>query len=651
VKARAELVPRSAAVATAAAVPQRPWPQRVRWLPLRLPWFLPQGRRLPEEAWRQRHKGLTLLLWAHIPVLFVFAVLRGFSATDAALECSVLLVPAAAALLPQWSRNLRSASTSLGLVIAASIFVHFAGGIIEAHFQFFVVLAFLVLYQSWTPFLVALAYVVLEHGIIGVIDPQAVYNTPAAAAHPWTLAALHGGFVLAASFGNLLAWRLTENEAVRDRLTGLPNRSAFLDALDKTMGRRRMATAVLFIDLDNFKDANDAFGHDVGDLLLQATATRLLNAIRTGDLLARLGGDEFAVVLAGLQDRAEGLAAAGRLLGHLSESFRIDGLDLSVSASVGLAYGDEAPSSTALLRNADLAMYEAKRRGGRRVCEYEPALHAVALRRTELEAELRGALKRDEFVVHYQPIFDLSSGQLVGTEALVRWAHPSRGLVPPGDFIPAAERSGVIVPMGLWVLQTACHQTAAWQAMHPGNVPLTVSVNLSARQLASSGLYSNVVEALGSSGLEPSSLCLEITEGSVIRDFEATLATLNELKTLGVALALDDFGTGYSSLSHLQRLPVDSVKIDRGFVDGLDDDNHNARIVVAIIDLAHALGMSATAEGAETDVQLATLRDMQCDLVQGFVLGRPVSADELGPLMLAGSAAVATPPTAIRASA
>jgi diguanylate cyclase (GGDEF)-like protein len=417
------------------------------------------------------------------------------------------------------------------------------------------------------------------------------------------------------------------------------------------MGRRRMATAVLFIDLDNFKDANDAFGHDVGDLLLQATSTRLRNAIRTGDLLARLGGDEFAVVLAGLQDRAEGLAAAERLLGHLSESFCIDGLDLSVSASVGLAYGDEAASSTALLRNADLAMYEAKRRGGRRVCGYEPALHAGALRRTELEAELRGALTRDEFVVHYQPIFDLSSGQLVGTEALVRWAHPSRGLVPPGDFIPAAERSGVIVPLGLWVLQTACHQTAAWQAMRSGNVPLTISVNLSARQLASSGLYSNVVEVLDASGLQPSSLCLEITEGSVIRDFEATLAALNELKTLGVALALDDFGTGYSSLTHLQRLPVDSVKIDRGFVDGLGADNHNAHIVVAIIDLAHALGMSATAEGAETDVQLATLRDMQCDLVQGFALGRPVSADELGIVVTTRSHALPSSSMAIRASA
>ncbi len=650
-KARTELVPRTATAAAPSDAPQPPRRQPGRWWPQRLPWFLPQGRRLPEDAWRKRHRGLTLLLWAHVPVLFGFAVLRGFSPAAAALECSVLLLPGMAALVPRWSRNVRSASTSLGLVIAASIFVHFAGGIIEAHFQFFVVLAFLVLYQSWTPFLVALAYVVLEHGIVGVLDPQAVYNTPASQAHPWAWAALHGGFVLAASFGNLLAWRLTENEAVQDRLTGLPNRSAFLDALDTTMGRRRMATAVLFIDLDNFKDANDAFGHDVGDLLLQATSTRLFNAIRTGDVLARLGGDEFAVVLAGLQDRAEGLAAAERLLGHLSESFRIDGLDLSVSASVGLAYGEEAPSSTALLRNADLAMYEAKRRGGRRVCEYQPALHALALRRTELEAELRGALKRDEFVVHYQPIFDLSSGRLVGTEALVRWAHPSRGLVPPGDFIPAAERSGVIVPLGLWVLRTACHQTASWQALHPGKVPLTVSVNLSARQLASSGLYSNVVDVLSSSGLAPSSLCLEITEGSVIRDFEAALATLNELKTLGVALALDDFGTGYSSLSHLQRLPVDSVKIDRGFVDGLDADNHNARIVVAIIDLAHALGISATAEGAETDVQLATLRDMRCDLVQGFVLGRPVPADELGLTVRARSQAVPMPSGAIRASA
>jgi diguanylate cyclase (GGDEF)-like protein len=626
-------------------------PDATRRWSLRLPSFLPQGRRLPEEAWRRRHKGLTLLLWAHIPALFAFGLIRGFSPASAALECSVLFVPALAALVPRWSRNVRSASTSLGLVVAASILVHLWGGIIEAHFQFFVVLAFLVLYQSWTPFLVALAYVVLEHGIVGVIDPQAVYNTPASESHPWAWAALHGAFVLAASFGNLLAWRLTENEAVQDGLTGLPNRTAFLDALEGTMGRRRTETAVLFIDLDNFKDANDAFGHDVGDLLLQATANRLLDAIRAGDLLARLGGDEFAVVLAGVQDRAVGLAAAERLLGHLSAPFRIDGLDLFVSASVGMAFGDDALSSTALLRNADLAMYEAKRRGGRRVCGYEPALHAVALRRTELETELRGALDRQEFVVHYQPIFDLFLGSIVGTEALVRWAHPNRGLVPPGDFIPAAERSGVIVPLGLWVLQTACRQTAAWQSVSPDRAPLTVSVNLSARQLAASGLYADVVEVITSSGIDPSSLCLEITEGSVIRDFEATLATLEQLKTLGVGLALDDFGTGYSSLSHLQRLPVDSVKIDRGFVDGLDADNHNARIVVAIIDLAHALGMSVTAEGAETDAQLAALRDMHCDLVQGYVIGRPVPADEIGPVLRSVAGAPRSPALAIRASA
>jgi diguanylate cyclase len=599
-----------------------------------------------------RHTGLTWLLWAHVPALFVFALIRGFSPAMGALECSVLLIPGAAAMIPRLGRNVRSASTSLGLVIAASILVHLSGGVIEAHFEFFVVLAFLVLYQSWTPFLVALGYVVLEHGVIGGLYPSAVFNTPSAIAHPWMWAGIHGGFVLAASVGNLVAWRLTEHEALHDGLTGLPNRTFLLDALDKTFqARRRITTAVLFIDLDNFKDANDAFGHDVGDRLLQTISERLLGVIRTGDLLARLGGDEFAVVLANLQSREEGHAAAARLREKFAEPFSTDGMNLFVSASIGLAYGeDDTSSSTALLRNADLAMYEAKRRGGGRICEYEPSLHKVALHRTELDAELRVALERNEFVVHYQPIFNLRSGHLVGTEALVRWAHPSRGLLPPGEFIPAAEKSGLIVPLGLWVLQTACRQAAIWQALHLDGAPMTVSVNLSPRQLATSGLLAGVVHALADSGLQPSSLWLEITEGSVIKDFDATLSTLKDLKTVGIGLALDDFGTGYSSLRYLQRLPVDSIKIDRGFIEGLEREDHDSRIIIAIIDLAHALGMSVTAEGAEAETQLAALRVMGCDFAQGYVTGRPQSSDGVGAVIaeyLGAAHPALVPPTLV----
>jgi diguanylate cyclase (GGDEF)-like protein len=602
---------------------------------LRRPWFLPEGRRLPDEVWAQRHKGLTWALWAHIPALFGFGLIRGYSAGSAALAVCVLAIPATIAMIPTLSRNVRSSSTSIGLVIGASIMVHLAGGSIEAHFQFFVVLAFLTLYQAWLPFLLAMAYVVVEHGIIGTIDPRAVYSDPSAIHHPWEYAAIHGGFVIAASFGNVLAWRLTEQEALRDGLTGLPNRAFFLEALTNVLdGRNRTTTAVLFLDLDNFKDANDAFGHDVGDLLLCALSQRLQRTLRADDLLARLGGDEFAVALCNSADRDDARAAAERVLATFFEPVAVGELTLSTSASVGLAFGEsDTESATDLLRNADLAMYEAKRDGGNRVAEYRPMLHTVALRRTELEAELREALARDQFVVHYQPIFQIATETMVGTEALVRWQHPTRGLIPPGAFIEAAEQSGLIVPLGAWILRTACRQTAAWQAAQPDSAPLTLSVNLSPRQLLDRTLLATVAEALHDSGLEASSLCLEITEGSVIKDFEAAMPTLHALRTLGVSLALDDFGTGYSSLSYLRQLPVNTVKIDRSFVSDLGSGTSNTQIVLAIIELAHALGISVTAEGAETQTQLDSLRAMRSDHAQGYLLGRPVPSEAMAEIL------------------
>jgi diguanylate cyclase (GGDEF)-like protein len=577
---------------------------------------------------------MTAFLWLHVPALFGFALTRGFSPSAAAAQVSILLLPALLGSLPPLSRNVRSASTSLGLVIAASLLVHISGGSIEAHFQFFVILAFLTLYQSWLPYLLALLYVVAEHGIVGALDPRSVYDNPAAVAHPWRYALIHGGFVLAASCANVLSWRLTEQEATRDGLTGLPNRVALLDALDKTLqGRGRKSTAVLFIDLDNFKDANDAFGHEVGDGLLVALAGRLGAQLRFGDMLARLGGDEFAVVLSDLSHPDDAIASAERLLRTLNDPIRIGEFTLSADASLGLAYADGATDGADLLRNADLAMYQAKRDGGGQVAIYRPTLHTAVLRRSELEADLRVALDAQQFVLHYQPIIDVTTNRLVGTEALVRWEHPVRGLLAPGEFITAAEQSGLIVPLGAWVLRTACAQTAAWQQQGPDRAPLTVAVNLSPRQLLDRTLVATVAEALHESGLDASSLCLEITEGSVIRDFETTMPTLNALRTLGVSLALDDFGTGYSSLSYLKQLPVNIVKIDRSFVNDLGSETPNSQIVLAIIELAHALGMRVTAEGAETPLQMHTLRAMGSDQAQGYLLGRPMPGDSLSDLL------------------
>lgn len=378
--------------------------------------------------WARRHGGLTWLLLAHVPALFGFGVLRGYRPGAAALEVAVLLLPAGLALASRVAREVRSASTSLGLVIAASVLVHFAGGAIEAHFHFFVIIAFLTLYQAWAPFLLALVYVVVEHGLAGALDPHAVYDHPGDVVHPWRWAAVHGGFVLAASFANVISWRLTEQEALRDGLTGLPNRASLLDTLDNALGGRdRAGTAVLFLDLDNFKDANDAYGHDTGDVLLVALAQRLRGLLRPCDVLARLGGDEFAVVLRDQEPlsrdgeaaaaAADAVAAVGeRLLAAVEAPTRIGGLTLIVGASIGWARAETHSSAAELLRNADLAMYEAKRSGGGRVAAYDAGLHRAAVRRIELEAELRVALAEGQFVVHYQPVADLPTGRITGTE-------------------------------------------------------------------------------------------------------------------------------------------------------------------------------------------------------------------------------------------
>jgi diguanylate cyclase len=594
------------------------------------PWFLPEGRILPEEVWGKRHRGMTRFLWAQVGLLYAFGLLRGYQPLYALGLCTALAVPAAVAGRPSLSRNVRSSCTSLGLVVAASIFVDFYGGATEGHFYFFVIVAFLTLYQAWLPFLLALGYVVVEHGVLGLISPRSVYSDPHAIAHPWEYAGIHGAFILAASFANVLGWRLTERETLTDGLTGLSNRTSFLDFLSRSMdAKTRVSTAVLYFDLDNFKDANDGFGHDVGDELLCALSQRVKPELRAGDRFARIGGDEFAVALCNLKDHETARRIAGRVLAAIAKPVAIRGLTICPSASIGVGFSEGKPMSAAeLLRNADLAMYESKRAGGGRITEYKPVLHTVALRRTELEAELREALEHEEFELHYQPIVDMATERLVGSEALIRWNHPHRGLVSPMDFIPTAEASGMINPLGAWVIRSACRQAALWQQRQPTQ-QLSVSVNLSPRQLASGDLIATVADALADFDVAPSSLCLEVTEGSLIADFEGTLPILNALRDIGVLLALDDFGTGYSSLNYLKQLPVDVLKIDRSFVSDLELEGANTKIVLATIELAHALGISVTAEGVETYAQFATLRQMGADRAQGFLLSKPVAAEEM----------------------
>ena len=421
------------------------------------------------------------------------------------------------------------------------------------------------------------------------------------------------------------------HQAFHDPLTDLPNRSLFLDRVGhalKRAKRRGDEVAVLFMDLDNFKVINDSLGHEVGDELLVAVAGRLSACLRPADTAARLGGDEFVVLLEDVEDPEEATRVAVRIENALRAPFYAGGHDLFVTTSVGVALGGGGEESASdLLRNADLAMYRAKDAGKNSHAVFEPGMNEKALKRLGMEADLRRALEKDEFRVYYQPEVSVRTGRIMAQEALVRWEHPERGLVPPADFIPLAEETGLIVPLGRWVLEQACEQLAEWQKLYPGDPLLEMSVNLSVAQFKRPDLGASVAEVLRRTGLDPRTLTLEITESMMVEDVGAALATLQELKALGVKIAVDDFGTGYSSLSYLKRFPVDYLKIDRSFVEGLGCDPKDEGIVVASIELAHALKLEAIAEGVETEEQLERLRALGCDLAQGFYFQRPSSGD------------------------
>jgi predicted signal transduction protein with EAL and GGDEF domain len=363
-------------------------------------------------------------------------------------------------------------------------------------------------------------------------------------------------------------------------------------------------------------------------------ARRLSARLRAGDLVARLGVDEFAVLLTA-QSEACAQATAARLLTAFDEPFALGDLSSAPSVSAGLATAGPGSTPVSVLRDADLAMYAAKRAGGGRCTTFKADMHDAATRRSALISDLPRALRDGEFVVHYQPVFSLADDATVGVEALVRWQHPERGLVPPGDFIEAAEQSGFIVALGKHVLRVACAQAVAWREMFPDHPELVMSVNLSPRQLAEADLVSTVADALAQTTLGPASLCLEVTETAVIRDLGESVPRLRALSAVGIRLALDDFGTGYSSLAYLQHMPVDALKVDRSFVTALGQDKPGTAIVGAVVDLAHQLGLTVTAEGIETPEQLAILRSLACETGQGYLRARPAPADDITELLRA----------------
>jgi diguanylate cyclase (GGDEF)-like protein len=498
-----------------------------------------------------------------------------------------------------------------------------------------VVIPILILYQDWGPFLLALVYVVIHHGLLGALDPSSVYNHPDAIAHPWRWAAVHAVFVVGASVASIVGWRVNE-QMLHEPLTGLAGRAAFLHrvnlALDR-LRRRRAGLAVLFLDLDRFKVLNDTLGHAVGDELLVGVARRLRECTRPGDTVARLGGDEFAILCEQIGGEQEVFALAERITAALRHPFRLGGSEVQTSASIGIAFTDSAAvSAEELIADADMAMYRAKARRGDRFVVFDEGMRAEDALRYVTETGLRRALEREEFRLLYQPIVSAKTGRPVAFEALVRWQHPERGLVPPAEFIPVAEQSGLIVPIGRWVLHKACREAKRWSADGEGAAPY-VCVNLSARQFGQPDLVESVREALDEAALPPSRLGLEVTESVLMEEADSPIETLTALKSLGVNLLLDDFGTGYSSLSYLRHFPIDVLKVDRSFVAAVGGEQGDEAILAAVVGLSKALGLTVVAEGVETEEQLSRIRALGCELMQGYYFSPPRPPTQLDDLL------------------
>ena len=864
--------------------------------------LLPKGTALPDDVWAQRHRWIVRLLRLHVPLVFLFAEVRGESAVHGLVESGAVALFAVAAWVVRSQRRQTTVVTAVGLLTSSAVLVHLSGGMIEMHFHYFVMVGVITLYQDWYPFLIAIGYVVLQHGFAGLADPSAVYNHPAAVANPWKWAAVHGFFILGMSSAGIASWRLNElfmdnvldrqgqlfeaqsvarlgswerdidtgkatwspefcrligadplsvdpssgafyefvhpddvdlvsacteraridgtpfavdfrvrpqagdveerwlhgrgrrtetkdgrlvitgtiqditdrkradeelhgtlsllaatldatadgllvvgndgritsynqrfvdlwqipqhvlavrddavalkfvvdqvanpshfmakvrelyerpdaesqdvvefadgrifernskpqridsvtvgrvwsfrdvteqkrlerelaHQAFHDSLTNLANQALFRDRVEHALARSSRLDepiAVLFLDLDNFKRVNDSLGHTAGDELLVAVAERLRGCLRLADTAARLGGDEFAILIEDMADEAEAHVVADRIIESLQQPFGRGDREVFVSASVGIAFPAPGMTGDQLLSEADLAMYMAKRRGKGRWETYRDDMHAEVADRLELEADLRRGLARGELVAHYQPIVSLTTGEMRGVEALVRWEHPTRGFLPPDTFIPLAEESGLVVELGRQMLLQACTQVRRWQLSHPSAAGLTVSVNVAPRQLQDDTVLGDVREALQVSGLAPASLVLEITETAMMQETDATIEKLLALKALGVRLAIDDFGTGYSSLSYLQRFPVDLLKIDRAFVSTLaTGDAAGGSLAATIVSLAGTLRLRTVAEGVETDEQAAALVAMGCELGQGYLFARPGDAASIE-RMLAG---------------
>ncbi len=456
------------------------------------------------------------------------------------------------------------------------------------------------------------------------------------------------GEVVADEDGNPLrmmgiCWDITERkqieeqlvrEALHDKLTGLPNRVLLVDRLTQAIAvlpRRDGPLSAIFIDVDRFKVINDSLGHEAGDEVLVELARRFSAAVRPGDTVARFGGDEFVVLSEDLSHAGEALEIANRLQNETNRPIAVQDSEVMVTISAGIALSRSATDQpSAMLRDADAAMYRAKQSGRNRSMVFADEMRDAAIDRHDIEQELRRAVSDEQLVLHYQPIVELMTGRVTGVEALVRWQHPIRGLVPPGEFVPIAEEIGLVMHLDDWVLEHACQQLAAWQVSNPD---LTMSINLSGLQFARADLVTQVAQVLERSGADPTRVALEMTEGVLMRDAEDAVTVLHNLRELGVRLDIDDFGTGYSSLSYLKRFPVDALKVDRSFVHGLGTNADDRAIVQAVVALAQSLGLATIAEGVETTEQLEVLQELGCTAAQGFLFSRPHPPHDLNALV------------------
>ena len=601
--------------------------------------LLPHGRTLPEQSWRVRHRAVVVLLVIHAGVIAAWVAARGLPLTDFLIDIGVPGLGAYAASRGSLPRGVRSGIAAVSCMLTSAVVVHLMNGSIEGHFHFFAMIPIVALYEDWVPFGLAVLVVLIHHGVMGTIDPKSVYDHANAWQHPWTWAFIHAGFFAAACVGAIVNWHLHEkarqaetelsarmrHQAHHDALTGLPNRIELLEharAALATADRHHSSVAVLLIDLDRFKEINDALGHASGDQLLSRIGPMMATLVRGEDILARLGGDEFAAVLAGA-DAATAARVSERILELLNETIEIDGVSLQVDGSIGIAVSQPGDTMDGLLRQADIAMYAAKRtRSGFAI--YDPEQETSTVERLNLLGELRNAITNGEIVLHYQPKVGLPGGTFIGVEALARWQHPTRGLLAPIEFIPAAESTGLIVPLTLSVIEQAVSQLATWRA---GGRDFTVAVNLSPRCLAEPRLTDQILYLLARHRVPARSLELEITENTLAHDPDRALATLTELDNAGIQISIDDFGTGYSSMSYLRRLPVSELKVDRTFIAGMLEQPEDKTLVRSVVELGHNLGMTVVAEGVEDEATLTALAELGCDVAQGYHLGRPMPPD------------------------